>query len=441
MHVLIVNSVSLNGGDAAILTSIVALVRNRWGAHTEITVMDSHAEQAARHLPHLRFVQTLTLKGDQALPKQESWLERKTRGLPRIAQLAAAAALLAAGAGRAARRLCSPAEYERLLCFKQADLVISTGGTYIVPHYDVRDKLLSLALAFASRTPYVLYTQSIGKFGKSKRATLVAASLRQAAFVLLRDEASLRNVLALGAPPSRCRVVPDVVFSMAKDELLAPRPPLADKTSLRIIVSVRDWPHFVNDAPETGMARYKQAVATVLTELVQTRGASITFLSTCQGIPQYAYDDSVVARQIAELMPAPERESVTVNGSHLTAEQLQQELAQADVLIGTRMHMAILGLSAGTPVLPIAYEFKTQELFEQLGFADWVQSIDEVTTESLRACVQRVLTEADPRRTELMNAVRAAKDAATRSIDLIPSLAQHGNLGERSVGPAVVNAG
>ena len=47
------------------------------------------------------------------------------------------------------------------------------------------------------------------------------------------------------------------------------------------------------------------------------------------------------------------------------------ELAKGfDFVVATRMHMMILSLCVGTPVLPIAYEFKTKELAARLGIAD-----------------------------------------------------------------------
>jgi colanic acid/amylovoran biosynthesis protein len=39
--------------------------------------------------------------------------------------------------------------------------------------------------------------------------------------------------------------------------------------------------------------------------------------------------------------------------------------------------MAILGICAGVPVLPIAYEFKTRELFRSLGLEEWVTDIED----------------------------------------------------------------
>ena len=62
-------------------------------------------------------------------------------------------------------------------------------------------------------------------------------------------------------------------------------------------------------------------------------------------------------------------------------------LAGFDLSVATRMHAGILALIAGTPVLPIAYEFKTHELFARLGMAEWVQDIESVTGASLRSAL------------------------------------------------------
>src|SRR5690625_7963423 len=45
------------------------------------------------------------------------------------------------------------------------------------------------------------------------------------------------------------------------------------------------------------------------------------------------------------------------------------------------MHAAILSMVAGVPILPIAYEFKQEELFGQLGLADVLLRVDQLQTE------------------------------------------------------------
>jgi colanic acid/amylovoran biosynthesis protein len=53
------------------------------------------------------------------------------------------------------------------------------------------------------------------------------------------------------------------------------------------------------------------------------------------------------------------------------------------------MHMAILALTAGVPVLPIAYEFKTQELFTRLGLAEMVLESTSITPAAMVATIEQ----------------------------------------------------
>jgi colanic acid/amylovoran biosynthesis protein len=149
--------------------------------------------------------------------------------------------------------------------------------------------------------------------------------------------------------------------------------------------------------------------------LVSERGAAVTFLSTCQGVQGYGFDDSKVASEIVARIAPELRANVTVDTRRHSHEELFQALAETDLVIATRMHMAILALCAGAVVLPIAYEFKTEELFANLGFADWMERIDDTTSNSLTQRVQHVLSQAGPRRAELSRAVleqrRLALDA------------------------------
>jgi colanic acid/amylovoran biosynthesis protein len=63
--------------------------------------------------------------------------------------------------------------------------------------------------------------------------------------------------------------------------------------------------------------------------------------------------------------------------------------SEFDGLIATRMHAAILALSAGVPALGISYEFKTEELFRRMGLGEWVTDIEEIAPESFTELVMR----------------------------------------------------
>src|SRR6185295_15612118 len=94
-------------------------------------------------------------------------------------------------------------------------------------------------------------------------------------------------------------------------------------------------------------------------------------------------------------------------------------LKDYDLVIATRMHMAILALSVGTPVLPIAYEFKMRELFERLGQERWVQDIEVISGDALIYAVDQFLRELPEIRGPLFTAVQKEYEDAAASGHLV----------------------
>jgi len=72
---------------------------------------------------------------------------------------------------------------------------------------------------------------------------------------------------------------------------------------------------------------------------------------------------------------------------------LLSELSSTGLVVTTRMHLAILSLISRVPVIAIAYEFKTLELFANLGLSDFVVKIEDVTPEWMTERIQMLLDE------------------------------------------------
>ncbi|NJN00949.1 MAG: hypothetical protein HC793_05285 [Aquincola sp.] len=137
------------------------------------------------------------------------------------------------------------------------------------------------------------------------------------------------------------------------------------------------------------LVRKVAAIAGAVSALVRQRGAEVVFLSTCQGVPEYLYDDSLIAERFRERLDTDVQRAVSVDHDFHSPTALMQSLRSFDFAISTRMHMAILGLCAGLPVLPIAYEFKTTELYKTLGQGDWVTDISTIDREPFVALALR----------------------------------------------------
>src|SRR5690606_25779108 len=94
------------------------------------------------------------------------------------------------------------------------------------------------------------------------------------------------------------------------------------------------------------------------------------FLSTCQGMPEYWTNDAASAAEVVALLPPDVCKHVNIDANFRQPQQVAIAYADFDLVIATRMHAAILAMTAGTPVIGLAYEFKMDELFKQFGMCE-----------------------------------------------------------------------
>jgi len=428
MHVVIENTVALNTGDAAILVAIIDIVRETFGAQTCISVFDSAPDVAAAHYPDIRFhpLTTSLLSGQMRLFGRA----RKTplrRLLSRAQRAAFRRAIDDRLAGREIRpsALLAPAVVKNIEIYRDADLVISTGGTYLVEHYKLRNRFEEFDKDLRLRKPLVLFTQSLGPFELPENRANMKRVADAALLVLLRDEKSRQHLHDIGVAPARLAVVSDSVFALARADCLQARPRRAGAGRLRVAVSVRRWTHFEGRDRATGTRHYEAAVAAAVSALVREKNAEVVFLSTCQGIPEYLYDDSLVATQLCERLDADVRSAVRVDRDFHSPASLMEALRDFDFALSTRMHMAILGLCVGLPVLPIAYEFKTTELFTTLGQSEWVTDISDIEPAAFAALALRFADRFAAIREQLVPQVLEQAASARSAGRLIAERLQH----------------
>jgi colanic acid/amylovoran biosynthesis protein len=307
-----------------------------------------------------------------------------------------------------------PRERVVLDALEDCDAVVSTGGTYLVDRYWVAGKLFALELGHALGRPVALATQSIGAFRSSSLRARLREALQPCRGVWLRDDRSLRNLSAMGVDRPRIELRPDLAFSLADRDQLRAAGRRRWPTSPRIAVSVRELHPFVGGSGD--QAAYETAVRALVIHLVEHHGADVCFLSTCQGVPGYRFDDARVAARIHRTLPAAVAAHCCVDAGYHEPEALPARLADFDLAVATRMHVAILALAAGTPALPIAYEFKTRELFAQLGASDWVSTAQELDAPGLRDRCDAMLQALPRRRAELFErvAIYAERAGATQ---------------------------
>jgi colanic acid/amylovoran biosynthesis protein len=371
--VILTNCIALNGGDAAIVDATMDALRRRLGEDARFVVHDSQPEVTSRLWPG---VPARAWAWDVFGLRGRGRIDRALRPL-RMARALAAASLYGLGLQRLADVLLRPNERAFLAEYASADVVVSKGGTYLVPSYDLRPHFFDYRICTLMRRPLVLYTQSVGPFVTRSHQRRMRR-LSQHALVLLRDEQSAENLRDIGIRVTDHDVYADAAFTLADPAVTTRARSQRLPRSPQVAVSVRQWRHFRRVDPAQGMRHFEQAVQAMVERLVREHGAHVTFLSTCQGRPTYWTDDSRVAQAIADRLPADVRAAVSVDDHAYDTQALRTELGRFDLAVSTRLHFAILALGCGVPVFPIAYEFKTVELFTRLGLGRWVQDIESI---------------------------------------------------------------
>lgn len=422
MKVIISNTVSLNGGDAAILLSIIELFRNTFGEDTEFVIYDSQAEIATRYYPNLVFrnllySQVCETNQIKSLGKSLSYLIR----IINLIRLYLAAWCVKYKIEIFAKILVNSETLQDLNIYKSADIVVSTGGTYLIEKYSLIPRFFDYFITLLMQRPLVFYTQSMGPFNKSFNRKVFSKIFDQSLVILLRDELSRKYLDGLNIHGNNIHVSSDVVFSLAKESDLkqACSQTIPKGSALKIAISVRFWPHFKQYNSADGMKKYKESIALLTRHVVEEYQTEVTYISTCQGIDEYWTNDSEVAEEIVDSLSADIRKSVTVNKDFHTPKNLIAFLKSCDIVIATRMHMAILALSAGTPVLPIAYEFKTQELFRRLGLGEWVQDIEMIEPLSFKNVFDSYIKVLPEIQQEVFTKVMNERQQAASSIEIV----------------------
>ena len=124
--------------------------------------------------------------------------------------------------------------------------------------------------------------------------------------------------------------------------------------------------------------------------------------------------DNVVAQELLEALGEPLAPGrLEFIGPELNdVDDLVSAIARCDVVVAARFHAALVPLALGVPVLGLAYNPKTTELFADYGLGERCLDIDEFAPEELEAAFEAVRADGVPAGVEdRVAANRAAVEA------------------------------
>lgn len=209
---------------------------------------------------------------------------------------------------------------------------------------------------------------------------LITNALSFADYRSFRDENSRKRIRANGFDSDKDRVFPDLVFSLAPENL--PRRTLSKSGARRVGLGVmmhHDIHLWTSEENQAVYSSYLDKMCDFVVWLVE-RKYSIRIL---QG------DAKHDARTRAELRARLEKRGISYDQAGIidegssSVEELISQIAQVDIVVSPRFHNLLLGLMLNIPGISISYDPKNDCLLEGVGLGQYRQDLAKLDLEKL----------------------------------------------------------
>jgi colanic acid/amylovoran biosynthesis protein len=135
----------------------------------------------------------------------------------------------------------------------------------------------------------------------------------------------------------------------------------------------------------------------------------------------FARSDKAVVNSIQERAGSKKRLTVL---DVVDPTVLPSVYGQLDLLVGSRMHSNIFALSAGVPVLAIAYLPKTEAMMSSLGLEEFTLKIESITSDNLIKRFDELWTQRHQVRTNLHSRLELVKEAASLNVTMLAQVVE-----------------
>jgi colanic acid/amylovoran biosynthesis protein len=239
--------------------------------------------------------------------------------------------------------------------------------------------------------------------------------------VLVRDEPSLA-LLRLGSGCcDHAAVAPDVALLFAGDKPAAGRALLArwgvdaNAPAPRLGMTLVNWG--AQNRRFAGQAEYEAAMAAAARAFVEQQGGTAVLFPQVTG-PSAGEDDRIPARRVKALL-ADLGERVALVDEPVEPGVLKSAYGQMALFLGTRLHSNLFALTAGTPVVAVAYQTKTHGVMGMAGLGEWVIDIERARGAAVAQMVAAAWAQRDTLRAHLRAVLPGLEQEAARALDKI----------------------
>jgi polysaccharide pyruvyl transferase CsaB len=234
-------------------------------------------------------------------------------------------------------------------------------------------------LAALHHKPLMLYAVGVGPLCSEhgRRFTRIVAGL--ASVISVRDPNSRLALESLGIPGHRVFVTADPAFALP----LAPPPPATPaQRPPRLAVALRNWSLGVDQS------FWEQEVARALDLFLGETGGEVVLVPFQSSSDPHEDDVTAARRLSAQLRQSGRCELLA---EPLPPLQTAARLAEADLVLGMRLHALIFAIAAGVPCVALSYDPKVASIMESAGLSQFCADLGAVEAPPLASLLLRAL--------------------------------------------------
>jgi polysaccharide pyruvyl transferase WcaK-like protein len=301
---------------------------------------------------------------------------------------------------------------------RSADVVvdISGGDSFTTLYGDLRYRYVSTPkrLALELNRPLVLAPQTYGPFDDA-HAGDAAGIIRQASMAWGRDLRAASYLKENGLEGNWC---PDVAFTLPVGQASVLE---TDRPLIGVNVSGLLWhpePAHVRDRFDISLD-YKALMRHVVSSLMSRHpGHAIVLIPHVLTSSGSMEDDQMAATELRSSMGS-DGSALQVAPPFSNPMEAKALIGKCDIMVGTRMHACIAGLSSGVPTIGFGYSHKTRPVFETVSMQEFVVDLPRASIEGATAQFDEALAQVDGVRPALQESVVSAKTAVGSFFDAL----------------------
>jgi polysaccharide pyruvyl transferase CsaB len=255
---------------------------------------------------------------------------------------------------------------ESFKALKKCDIAILGGGGLFQDSYLYACFLWAWQVFWVKffKKPLFIYASGVGPLNSRIGQRLTRWAYSRADVVTVRDHYSAKLLSKIGLK-KEVYIIADPVFLFKKPDYAKSR---AKNT---YIISLRPWLNYNN--------KIIDVFGTFLKELKENKGAEFIFVSMQQ----------IKERDLQMIEPLVSKLGGELYLPNHFADLLRI-METAEFAIGMRFHFMIAAILTKTPLLPISYAPKTEEIFEDTELRTYVSKVSDLSIEKLRTDLKKL---------------------------------------------------